>query len=893
MRPYVKTPVFVTSTFLFLFFFFFAPPPVSYAQDKVLWTYLSVTGNVDATPAVADVDGDGVEDLVMATTGGTVLVLDARGHVKWQYEVHHTISLPVAVAGTPLRVYALTNPGGVVCLDARRGTRLWGYTMPEGFVWGTTAPVAGDLDGDGTPEIIVADRGGHLVALRQDGSLLWKHDHREGFRTAPALADLDGDGRPEILLGTDRHPLVCFSHKGRELWHSGEKGSGSSPLVVDITGDGRPEILCGNKEGLTVSDAGGQPLWRHNMPEAIHDGLAAGDINGDGHTEVLVADLRGNIACLSPRGELLWRARVATRVRRSPTLADIDGDGHTEVLVGSYSGSLAVFDEEGNLQEAVPLHGGMNSSPVVVDFRHDGRPAVVCATTSEVTAFSLLRDKSSTGTILMGQYRLNAARTGALLPREKTEKTVVATADYGDLHTGINHFTVTVRNPLKKKLSLQLTLQKEGEGAVSEQLLSADTLFSCSLPYSIPGDLPLTLRFSYRLTEGGKQLARQEQSFYLRPFVRDLADLQERLSSIRHHLPQLQEQEHARMQLLYLEGEYAKLAERSRRAGTMTPLERASLRTDFEKVYVAAGHLQALTTTAEDAGSRLAAYAANPWAPFGGADELAEGRTPPPQLTVEAFGGETESAAFNLANYSDRPVTVRIEPASLANSDSSSTLPFRRVLTFHEVVEVPTHSLDLSADALPRMNGARTLTLAPWSLRQVWINIDASQIPPGEWQTAIRCRTLEVEPAETTVTLHIKVWPATLTRDDPLRLCHWGYVESSVLKDIPEKALRDQVRHGTNVFVAGGHWVPPATFDAEGNLTGTIDFTTHDEYVRKHTPHGLILFGGYQSQLKGPAEMFSPAWTKAYKEWIRRWRNHLQAMGVTYMDYAFYHIDEP
>ncbi|MCD6201099.1 MAG: VCBS repeat-containing protein [Bacteroidales bacterium] len=893
MRPFVRTPALRLRLFIFLPVFLFASLFSTIAQDQVLWTYLSVTGNVDATPAVADVDGDGVEDLVMATTGGTVLVLDARGHIKWQYEVHHTISTPVAVAGRPLQIYALTNPGGVVCLDARRGIRMWEYTMPEGFTWGSTAPVAADLDGDGTPEILVADRGGHLVALRKDGSLFWKYDHREGFRTAPALADLDGDGQPEILLGTDRHPLVCFSHKGRELWHSGDKGSGSSPLVMDITGDGHPEILCGNKEGLTVSDAGGHPLWHHTMQETIHDGIAAGDINGDGTTEVVVADMRGNIACLSSCGQQLWTAKVGTRVRRSPTLADIDGDGCTEVLVSSYSGNLTIFDNQGNLKMAVPLHGGMNSSPIVVDFLHDGRPAVVCATTSDVTAFNLLHNKTSKGKILLGQYRLNAARTGALPTKEKTPKTSIITVNYGDLHTGTNHFTVTVRNPLKKKLSLQLTLLKEGGGTVSEQTLSTDTLFSYSLPYSIPGDLPLTLHFSYRLTERGKQVAGQKRSFYLLPFVRDLADLQERLASIRRNLTQLDDQDYVRMQLLYLEREYAKLSERSRLAGTMTPLERASLRTQYEQIYRLAGHVQALTAAAAAAGSRLTAYAANPWAPFGGVNEIAEGRTPPPQLTVEAFGGETESAAFNLANYSNRPVTVRIEPSSLVRNDSSATLSFRKVLSFHEVVDVPTHSLDLSADALPHMNGARTLTLAPWTLRQVWINIDASQIPQGEWHTKIRCRTLEVEPAEAVVTLQVKVWPVSLTREDPLRLCHWGYVESSVLKEMPEEALDDQVRHGTNVFVAGSHWVPAAAFDTQGNLTGKIDFSVHDRYVRDHVPYGLILFFGYQGALKGPAKMFSPVWTKAYKEWIRRWRDHLQTMGVDYEDYAFYPIDEP
>ena len=855
-----------------------------------VWTYRPVAGYVDATPAVADVDGDGIPDLVMATTGGTVVALDANGHVKWKYNIHSIISNPVAVGGDPLRVWVLTNAGGVWCLDARSGRKLWSYSLPGGFPWGMTAPVVADLDGDGKTEVIVADQTGHLRALRSDGSLLWSTDHREGFITAPAVADLNGDGRKEILLGSHGELLVCFSAKGKMLWHNPGNSSGGSPLVTDLQGDGRPEILAGDKKGFTVTDNGGTLLWHQEMPAPVHDAVAAGDLNGDGSREIVIVDLRGNVTCLTAKGKLLWKAKVSARSRRPPLLTDIDGDGRTEVIVGGYSRALSIFNDKGILKEEIPLNGGMNSMPLLIDFHHNGHPLLICANTSEVIALDILKGKSPIENIPLQQYRLNAARTGAYNAGEVKPATGIAKVSYGSLHTGIDRYTVTVRNPLKRPLSLELSLQKEGEAPVTRILHSSDTLFSLSLPYSIPGDMPLTLRFSYRLTEKGKLLASRERSFYLTPFARDLLDLEDLLTRTRENIVRLTEKNVVSQRLPHLEQEAADLREKRQFTGALSPLELAALRTRFATALTEAARLEALTRAAAEAGNRLAAYGANPWAPFGGTEELVEGRTPPPQLTVEAFGGEKESAAFNVANYSDHTVTVRVEPDNLRRGDS--VVSFRRVLDFHEVVAVPTHSLDMSADALPEIGQGRTIVIAPWEVRQVWINVDASQLTPGEWSCPIRLRTLEVAPAGDSVSLNVKVWPVSLTPKDPLRLCQWGYVESSILKDMVDEALRDQVEHGTNVFVDGG-FMPRATFDENGNLTGEIDFTAHDEYIHRYAPHGIILFGGYQGALKGPAKMFSPPWTKAYKTWIRAWRDHLLAMGLTYDDFAFYPIDEP
>jgi len=387
-------------------------------------------------------------------------------------------------------------------------------------------------------------------------------------------------------------------------------------------------------------------------------------------------------------------------------------------------------------------------------------------------------------------------------------------------------------------------------------------------------------------------LSQRRQEFYLVPFARDVADLRQAIARIEENAARLADRRAIEEQTTLLKLTLKELEEKARIAGTMSPLQRAELRTRFEETRTRATRLQAMTRAAVEAGSVLAAYAANPWAPFGGVDEIVEGRTNPPNLVIEAFAGETESAAVNLANFSGQAVVVRVEPQDLLATDST-TVPFRQALEFHEVVDVPTHSLDLSADALPRLGQARTIVLPAWSVRQLWLNVDAAKLSPGDWATRIRFRTLEVEPKETFADLSVKVWPIHLSGKQSLRLCHWGYVQTSVLKDIPDAALKDQVQHGTNVFVATNAFAPPAEFNEQGELIGDIDFSAHDEYVRKHSPYGMILFFNYQHSLKGPAERFSAAWVTAYKKWIDAWVKHLLDMGLTYNDFAFYPIDEP
>jgi len=319
----------------------------------------------------------------------------------------------------------------VVCISAQ-GRRLWSFG--EGFSARlTSTPSAGDLDGDGRLEVLVAGGGGNLVCLRGDGSLAWRiKTDGEVDWCAPVICDLDGDGSPEIILGS-AGGLHCLSATGAERWKARQFGGvGTLPAVADLNGDGKQEIAVPVDRSLFCLDADGNTLWQAAAPVAC-DGVSIGDVNGDGKPEVVVTFDEGIIYCLTGEGRRLWAyyggyAGGGDNWLTPPALGDLDGDGRLDIVVGDGSGALRCVDHQGQERWYYLFGHPIGDGPTVGDVDGDGEPEVFVGFDDDGTVLCL----NSTPVIewrFMADFRVTASPSVADIDGDGRAEVLVASND--------------------------------------------------------------------------------------------------------------------------------------------------------------------------------------------------------------------------------------------------------------------------------------------------------------------------------------------------------------------------------------------------------------------------------------------------------------------------------
>ncbi len=168
--------------------------------------------------------------------------------------------------------------------------------------------VAGDLDGDGAPEIVSAENFNEgdvhytsaVAAQCLDGSVLWRW----------------GD-----------------SGKGRKNWHHDV-----ACQIHDWDGDGQAEVvLCDEQAIVELDGKTGVEKRRIPIPKEASDCLVFCDLSGKGRpTEVLVKNRYEQMWAYNQAGELLWDVSMpgGYRTAHQPYPVDLDGDGREELIAG-------------------------------------------------------------------------------------------------------------------------------------------------------------------------------------------------------------------------------------------------------------------------------------------------------------------------------------------------------------------------------------------------------------------------------------------------------------------------------------------------------------------------------------------------------------------------------
>ncbi|MBN2169167.1 MAG: VCBS repeat-containing protein [Actinobacteria bacterium] len=369
---------------------------------EIVWE-AKIGSSIQGTPACYDVDGDGKQEVWIGDMDGRMWGFDCEGRTltEWGWPrqtittggLNSIFSSPAVgdINGDGLAEIVVGTHGQMIYAWTYTGQLLPGWPFNnEDTIW--SSPALADMDWDGIKEVVIgADStggpnwpyppGGLLYVLDEDASVLpgFPRYSPEVTWSSPAVFDMDGDARYEIVVGTGHYyttigqltnqgnELYAYHHDGTDVWNWPVNVVGptfSSPAVGDVDGDGAREVVVGtmnvvNNEGVThgsqtvsVIELDGtivQQIIGHGGP--ILGSPVLGDVSGDGVADIILGSGQ-RLYAWNGSGSVLWSINLNNFIVGNQAVGDFDRDGNVEVAVatgdapgGSYpGGKFYVYD---------------------------------------------------------------------------------------------------------------------------------------------------------------------------------------------------------------------------------------------------------------------------------------------------------------------------------------------------------------------------------------------------------------------------------------------------------------------------------------------------------------------------------------------------------------------
>ena len=341
------------------------------------------TSRYSGTPVIVDLDGDGSLEVIIGNgMQKQVEVYDVQGNIKvgWPRHLGGTVNTAVSVAdldGDGLQEVIVGSSDGFLHALHVAQNRSEDWHVRVGVEAGVyyrflATPAVADLDGDGSPDIVVPLADGRLYAYEADGTLKagWPvsiGEIADSFggqigNSSPVIADLDGDGDVEIVVGSYDKQVYLFDHSGQLQtgWpFATDDVVVSTPVVADIDpdSDGLEVVIASGDSYLYVLDGMGELLWQRATGWTVRSSPVVGDMNGDGAPEILLGSDDDQVWAWHHNGDLVdgWPQATTADVVSSPRLGDIDGDGAVDVVVGSHDGYVYAWHQDGSPVDGWPL----------------------------------------------------------------------------------------------------------------------------------------------------------------------------------------------------------------------------------------------------------------------------------------------------------------------------------------------------------------------------------------------------------------------------------------------------------------------------------------------------------------------------------------------------------
>ncbi|MCA9759084.1 MAG: VCBS repeat-containing protein, partial [Candidatus Eisenbacteria bacterium] len=310
--------------------------------------------------AVSDLDGDGDLDLAVCLNGG---------YITAETEVSILLNEGGRTFSGPFR-YPAADPNSTVGVEVPFRVR------------------AGDMDGDGTNDLVITTSSGPLLSVlfnAGDGSFAFPVTYNvtglgEG-KGGVQLSDVDHDGLLDVVY-SDPALFASLDVGGFAIMKGLGGGALGSPAtypltsftlgtsiftVGDVTGDGWDDVFVsyGGQSGIALAqnDGSGGFLPAIRYPAANPSDIRLGDVDGDSDLDAIVTNQSACVSVHLNRGGGDFSIPPVHPAgylgNRNMDAGDIDGDGDDDIVVigglGGYGGWIEVVRNNGDGTLAPPV----------------------------------------------------------------------------------------------------------------------------------------------------------------------------------------------------------------------------------------------------------------------------------------------------------------------------------------------------------------------------------------------------------------------------------------------------------------------------------------------------------------------------------------------------------
>ncbi len=291
-------------------------------------------------PSIADIDKDGMPDIVAVSLGGKLYIWDAKDADNDGYadELFHAWvnagfrTPPLIRSSSSVQIAVGMDDGNVFVLNYQE-SKFFIKKIADNAIIGLA-----DLVPFGSTDFIAVSATGKVVRFEEAENLVWESSlSAEGEFRGPAVADIDKDGNPEIAVTTTSGRVFILRQDGTRLLDFDKINTGcplTPPAIADVDYNGFLDIVMLGGGKIFAYQYNGIPVTNFPMtfepenPEGDYPSPIIADLDNDHLPEIFVSRKNGTISAYSIAGEKsdAFPLSVSDTLAAVVTVTSLDGD---------------------------------------------------------------------------------------------------------------------------------------------------------------------------------------------------------------------------------------------------------------------------------------------------------------------------------------------------------------------------------------------------------------------------------------------------------------------------------------------------------------------------------------------------------------------------------------